>query len=343
MPRDSNGNYTLPSGNPVIPGTVIEAAWANPTMADIGSALTDSLDRYGRGAMQAPFKFLGGGQASPGIAWADEPSTGFYREGQQDMRAVVNGQWRQRWTSLGVDIYKAAAWSPISTDADLAAHVAAANPHVVYALAATVPPNSRTINTTNSLTGGGDLSANRTLQLVGDVASPGTTFYYGTNDRGDKGWYSFSGVVGVPEAPIDGNSYARKDASWVSLGAGGSQYVLKAGDTMTGPLVLPGTPSGAQAAQFQQITSGIAAHAAAADPHPVYALKTGTTFSGLVRIGSGGEYLEETQGNQFGIQGKGAVWKWNPTNLPRGSISISTTDPTTDDLSRAGEIVLVYE
>lgn len=53
MSRDSNGNYNLPAGNPVIAGTVITTSWANPTMSDIGAALTDSLSRSGKGGMGA--------------------------------------------------------------------------------------------------------------------------------------------------------------------------------------------------------------------------------------------------------------------------------------------------
>jgi len=51
MSRDANGNSYLPAGNPVISGTVIQTSWANPTMADIGAALTDSLSRSGKGGM----------------------------------------------------------------------------------------------------------------------------------------------------------------------------------------------------------------------------------------------------------------------------------------------------
>lgn len=49
MPRDGSGNYTLPSGNPVVSGTVISSSgWGNPTMSDIAAALTQSLSRDGQ-------------------------------------------------------------------------------------------------------------------------------------------------------------------------------------------------------------------------------------------------------------------------------------------------------
>lgn len=56
---------------------------------------------------------------------------------------------------------------------------------------------SRTISTQHSLTGGGDLSSNRTLNLVGDVASPGNSQYYGTNGSGTRGWYSMPAGTGT--------------------------------------------------------------------------------------------------------------------------------------------------
>lgn len=59
MSRDANGNFNLPAGNPVVTGTVITTAWANPTMADLGSALTDSLSRTGKGGMGAALNMGG--------------------------------------------------------------------------------------------------------------------------------------------------------------------------------------------------------------------------------------------------------------------------------------------
>ena len=80
MPRDSNGNYTLPAGNPVVPQTIIEVDWANPTMQDIGNALSDSLSRSGLGGLTAPLKFPDGIRTAPGITWTNEPTSGWYRK-----------------------------------------------------------------------------------------------------------------------------------------------------------------------------------------------------------------------------------------------------------------------
>jgi len=48
MARDGNGNYQLPTGNPVTTGTLIESTWANSTMADLALALTQSLSSDGQ-------------------------------------------------------------------------------------------------------------------------------------------------------------------------------------------------------------------------------------------------------------------------------------------------------
>jgi hypothetical protein len=58
MPRDSSGNYTLPTGNPVVSGTSISSTAHNTTMADVRSEITDSLCRSaGKGGMLAPLLF----------------------------------------------------------------------------------------------------------------------------------------------------------------------------------------------------------------------------------------------------------------------------------------------
>jgi hypothetical protein len=58
--------------------------------------------------MQAPFRFVDGTVSAPGMSWASEISTGFYRAGGNDMRATVAGINRMRWTSAGVDVWDTA-------------------------------------------------------------------------------------------------------------------------------------------------------------------------------------------------------------------------------------------
>jgi hypothetical protein len=103
MPRDSSGNYTLPAGNPVVTGTVISSAgWGNPTMSDIATVLTASLDRSGNGGMLAAFKAADGTVSAPGIAFANELTTGLYRAGAGTIGVTVLGAQRLSITSTAI-------------------------------------------------------------------------------------------------------------------------------------------------------------------------------------------------------------------------------------------------
>jgi hypothetical protein len=79
MSRDASGNYTLPTGNPVVTATVISSSWANNTLNDIKDALTDSLSRSGQGGMTAPLAGLNGTALVPSYTFSSEPGLGFYR------------------------------------------------------------------------------------------------------------------------------------------------------------------------------------------------------------------------------------------------------------------------
>jgi hypothetical protein len=46
--RNGSGSYSLPSGNPVNNGTTIDPTWANTTLTDIATALTQSISQDGQ-------------------------------------------------------------------------------------------------------------------------------------------------------------------------------------------------------------------------------------------------------------------------------------------------------
>jgi len=117
MPRDLSGDYYLPNGNPVASGTIIQSTWANTTMDDIAAALSDSLDRYGRGGMLAPFKFFDGTVQAPGATWANEPNTGLYRAGGGDLRMSVLATDVMKWEQDDAYIWddEALVWRKILT------------------------------------------------------------------------------------------------------------------------------------------------------------------------------------------------------------------------------------
>jgi hypothetical protein len=48
MSRNGSGQYNLPAGNPVVTGTTISTTWANNTLTDIQTALTQSIASDGQ-------------------------------------------------------------------------------------------------------------------------------------------------------------------------------------------------------------------------------------------------------------------------------------------------------
>lgn len=102
MARDSSGNYTLPSSNPVVTLTTIASSWANQTLADLASEVTNSLDRQGRGAMLAPLKVYSGSLLAPGLSWDSEAGSGWYRAAAGDFRFGVAGALVAGASALGL-------------------------------------------------------------------------------------------------------------------------------------------------------------------------------------------------------------------------------------------------
>lgn len=79
MSRGISGLYTLPVGNPVTTGTTITSTWANTTLEDIASALSNSLSRSGQGGMTAPLAGINGTALLPAYTFSTEPTLGFYK------------------------------------------------------------------------------------------------------------------------------------------------------------------------------------------------------------------------------------------------------------------------
>lgn len=83
--------------------------------------------------------------------------------------------------------------------------------------------STRSVSTQHSLTGGGDLSADRTMALVNDTASPGNSKYYGTDASGVKGWHALpSGGGGSPGG--SGSELQYRSGASTFGGAGGTHW-----------------------------------------------------------------------------------------------------------------------
>jgi hypothetical protein len=93
-----------------------------------------------------------------------------------------------------------------ANESDLDGRVNAAQSDATGALAglADKVDTTRLVGTQHSLQGGGNLSANRTLSLVGDVATPGSNKVYGTDASGVRGWKDDPASAGGFDAAGDG-------------------------------------------------------------------------------------------------------------------------------------------
>ena len=102
--RNSSGTYTLPTGNPVVSGTTITSTWANATLGDIKTELTDSLSRSGKGGMTAPLRCAPGSASAPTYSWTAETASGLYRNGAGDIRMAVGSADAQTWSGYGATV-----------------------------------------------------------------------------------------------------------------------------------------------------------------------------------------------------------------------------------------------
>jgi len=81
MPSDANGVYSLPDGYLAVTGAPIQASQHNPPLEDLGSAMTGRLPRSGVAPMTGPLRVPDGTVDTPTLAFASDPSAGFYLSG----------------------------------------------------------------------------------------------------------------------------------------------------------------------------------------------------------------------------------------------------------------------
>ena len=121
MPRDANGNYTLTAENPVVTGTTITPLWANATMDDLASEMTNSLSRDGQGGMRAPMLFSDGTTSAPGITFATETTLGLLRPSSSVMSVTVLANEVARFNAGNqLELFRNAEWQ-VALSGDLTA------------------------------------------------------------------------------------------------------------------------------------------------------------------------------------------------------------------------------
>lgn len=98
--RNSSGTMSAVNG-PYVPGTTISSSQINARFADIEREITDSLSRSGKGGMTAFLKEADGTVSSPAFTFNNEPVSGLYRIGANDLGLTVNGALKHEWTGTG--------------------------------------------------------------------------------------------------------------------------------------------------------------------------------------------------------------------------------------------------
>jgi hypothetical protein len=231
MPRNGSGTYTLPSGNPVVAGTTIEATWANTTLNDVANEMTGSLSRAGSGGMTGPLRLDAGTAAVPALAWSTETTTGLYRAGTNDVRLAVATSDVMRWQAAGVSVTGTLGVSAAVTLSTTLAVTGAAT------LSSTLA-----VTGTTTLTGAATLTANPTLSAG---TANGVLFLDGSKVASSGSALTFDGTnLGVGTASpgvrldVSGADGVRARVVATSSGtsglllssAGVTAYALKAGN-----------------------------------------------------------------------------------------------------------------
>lgn len=211
--RNSSGTYSLPSGNPVVSGTPISSTWANNTMSDVGSELTLSLDRNGRGAMLAPLQCSAGTVAAPGLTFSGDTDTGLYRIGANNPAITANGVKVQEWSATTATFPLAVAVT--GTTALTGAATAAAGVTVAQsttngsAVTATGNGTGAGVTTTGGATGAG-------ISATGGATGGNGGTFIGTGSDGD-------GVRGTGKGTAQGGDFVGGDSSGTGVdGRGGA-------------------------------------------------------------------------------------------------------------------------
>jgi hypothetical protein len=103
--RNSSGTMSftsVPGGYPNwIPGQAITSSGLKQNFAELGTELTDSLSRTGKGGMTAPLRCADGSVSLPAFTWTSETSSGLYRIGSGDVGLSILGTKRWEHTVAG--------------------------------------------------------------------------------------------------------------------------------------------------------------------------------------------------------------------------------------------------
>lgn len=259
------------SASPVVPTPTLSTQAANKTYVDnVASSGAPDATTTNKGLVQLAGD-LGGSAAAPTV-----PGLG---SKEPTIINGTNGQyWRgdKSWQTLDKT---AVGLTNVDNTSDTNKPVSSATQGALNAKA----DKTTTITGSTSITGGGDLSASRTLSLVNDVASPGTGKYYGTDGSGNKGYFTLpaTGETNTASNVGTGGVGIFKQKTGTNLEfkniSAGSNKLTVTDDAANSSIALDLNPTnftGIPESSITNLTADLAAKAPAASP----------TFTGTVTV-----------------------------------------------------------
>lgn len=239
----AKGFHTLPTQDPALGGDLTGTA----SNAQIGAgAIVDADINASAAIAQSKVANLNSDLASKQTADADLTAIAALSPANDDLLQRKAGAWTNRTPAqVKTDLALTKAdvgLANVDNTSDVNKPVSTAAQTALDAKA----DETITVSGGTSLTGGGDLTANRTLALVNDSATPGNSRYYGTDGAGAKGFHTLPAGDPAMGGDLSGTaSNAQIVAGTVGiaeLAAAVAQSLVPTGSVT--PFAGSGTPSG---------------------------------------------------------------------------------------------------
>ncbi|NBW17403.1 MAG: hypothetical protein EBR82_56425, partial [Caulobacteraceae bacterium] len=288
MPRNASGTYSLPAGNPVVPGATIQASWANTTMDDLANEITNSLSRTGAGGMLAPFRIADGTVSAPGLAFTNETNSGLYRNGSGSVWMTILGVNVAQFSTTGLTIPSGKALSV--QNATVAGTLAVTGATTLSSTLGVT--GATTLSSTLGVTGAVNLSS--TLGVLGAVTLSSTLSVTGaiTASGGVNG-----NVTGNVTGNLSGNvSTASGTSTFNNVTVAGALAVT--GGTITGLVAPTNDNEAANKAYVDTVAQGLDAKASCLVATTANITLSGTQTIDGVAVTAGQRVLVKDQSTQ---------------------------------------------
>ena len=316
--RNASGTYSSPSAD-FVSGTVINSSTMNAKLTDLGTEITDSLSRTGKGGMLARLRGIDGTSALPAYSFTSETTLGLYRAGAADFRASSNSTDIQKWSSTAITLYQATTLEEGLTVTNSTANGAGTTSTGNGSGAGGVFTGGATgagLTSTGGATGGRGITlqgtgANSGAFATGGPNSVGGTFTGGSGNAGGLDGFGtgtgagLTGVGGATGVGVVGSGGATGGGGGVFIGTGNGAGATTTGSGSGSGLTSTGGPTGFGIDSTGGATTGAAGRFTAMGGNSSGVISQGVgTGSGLTSTGGAtGPGVTGTGGATSGVGG----------------------------------------